>query len=108
MLDRVVGSGHRQTPVRGSFVNQSLPCPSITIKVRVDFILSIRLKCHVIVSFSESTVSAFTFTSISYAPYTPVASIIPGNLLSSVIISSSYPKSQFIRTYAVGIITLYL
>ncbi len=77
-------------------------CPSIPISVRVDLILSILRICHVIASLRESTPLQSTFAIMSYAPKVPCISLTHSTFLSASITSSSEPRSQFIKTYAVA------
>src|SRR5829696_3688172 len=78
------------------------PWPSMTIIVNVERTLSILLTCQVIVSLSLSIESELILAIMSLTPYTPDTSTVSGIFFISRIISSSEPKSQLIRTYAVG------
>src|SRR6266487_2335750 len=75
-----------------------LSAPSIAIRVTVDLISEIFLRCHFIVSFNSSTLAWFSFTNISYAVFTSKTSNIPASWLSSLITSVFRSRSQLIST----------
>src|SRR6266487_6981048 len=60
-----------------------LSAPSIAIRVTVDLISEIFLRCHFIVSFNSSTLAWFSFTNTSYAPCPSVTYNLPYRWVSA-------------------------